>query len=208
MIQKTTSRQQQKDATRQLVFDAAKTLFAAKGFEKTTLREVAKQAGVAPGTIFTHFEDKVALLIEVLREEIEVLVTTTCQTFPCDANIHDQLMHIPKGLFPHYAKHRNLFHPLLKEAFFLDPKRAESLHLQFEGHRQSTEELIKNGKERGEIDPDADTHLASYCFFSHYIFLLIGLMSNPDQTVEQSLTQLSTMVDAMLEGFRPKEPCQ
>ena len=204
MLPKPTSRLQQKETTRQQIFDAAKSLFEEKGFEKTTLREIARVAGVAPGTIFTHFSDKVALLVSVLKEEVDILVESHCKTLPCEADLHTQLMHIPRALFPHYAEHRALFQPLLKEAFFLDPERGESLRQQFEIHRQATEQLFEAAKTRGEIAADADVCTASYCFFSHYIFQLIGLMSNPNQSAEEALTLLSQMVHAMLEGFRPK----
>ena len=199
-------RTQQKQATREQIFLAAKRLFVKKGFEKSTLREVAREAGVAPGTIFTHFQDKVDLLTAVLEEEVEALVAESCQSFPSDAPLIDQLMHIPQGLFPHYAKHRKLFHPLMKEAFFLDPKQGEKLFRQFEAHRQSMEQLFERAKEKGEIAADADTALASYCFFSHYVFLLIGLMSNPEQKVDETLNKLASMLEVMLDGFRPKEP--
>ncbi len=51
--------------TRTRILQAAQRLFAAKGFEGTTTRELAETAGVAEGTLFRHFANKKAILVEV-----------------------------------------------------------------------------------------------------------------------------------------------
>ncbi|MDP5015715.1 TetR/AcrR family transcriptional regulator [Anabaena sp. UHCC 0187] len=51
--------------TRTRILQAAQRLFAAKGFEGTTTRELAQTAGVAEGTLFRHFANKKAILVEV-----------------------------------------------------------------------------------------------------------------------------------------------
>ncbi|MEY3868741.1 MAG: hypothetical protein RLZZ338_2632 [Cyanobacteriota bacterium] len=51
--------------TKKRILDAAQKLFARKGYEGTTTRELAHEAGVAEGTIFRHFPNKKAILVEV-----------------------------------------------------------------------------------------------------------------------------------------------
>ena len=51
--------------TRTRILQAAQRLFAAKGFEGTTTRDLAQIAGVAEGTLFRHFANKKAILVEV-----------------------------------------------------------------------------------------------------------------------------------------------
>lgn len=53
-------------ARRNQILDAATTVFAAKGFHRATIRDVAKAAGVADGTIYNYFENKTALLLGLL----------------------------------------------------------------------------------------------------------------------------------------------
>jgi len=47
------------------ILQAAQRLFAAKGFEGTTTRDLAQTAGVAEGTLFRYFANKKAILVEV-----------------------------------------------------------------------------------------------------------------------------------------------
>ncbi len=51
--------------TRDRILQAAQRLFAAQGFDGTTTRDLAKAASVAEGTLFRHFPNKKAILVEV-----------------------------------------------------------------------------------------------------------------------------------------------
>jgi len=55
----------------QLILDAAITVFAEKGFHKTTTTEIAKQAGVAVGTIYNYFASKDEVLERIFALEAE-----------------------------------------------------------------------------------------------------------------------------------------
>ena len=56
---------QSEDSARDRIKKAAIKLFADRGFDGTTTRELAIAAGVAEGTLFRHFDNKKAILIEV-----------------------------------------------------------------------------------------------------------------------------------------------
>ncbi|MEM9483710.1 MAG: helix-turn-helix domain-containing protein, partial [Cyanobacteria bacterium P01_F01_bin.116] len=53
------------DDTQEKILEAAQRLFARRGYGGTTTRDLAQAAGVAEGTLFRHFENKKAILIEV-----------------------------------------------------------------------------------------------------------------------------------------------
>ncbi len=53
------------DNTRNRILQAALRLFARQGYEGTTTKDLAAAAQVAEGTIFRHFTNKKAILIEV-----------------------------------------------------------------------------------------------------------------------------------------------
>ncbi len=48
------------------ILDAATKVFATRGFHRTTIRDIAKAAGVADGTIYNYFANKTALLVGIL----------------------------------------------------------------------------------------------------------------------------------------------
>ena len=49
------------------ILDAATNVFAGRGFHRTTIRDVARAAGVADGTIYNYFENKTALLLGIMN---------------------------------------------------------------------------------------------------------------------------------------------
>lgn len=62
------------EGTRQRILQAAMRLFARKGYDGTTTKDLANQAKVAEGTLFRHFANKKAILIEVATNGwIEIL---------------------------------------------------------------------------------------------------------------------------------------
>src|SRR3954447_15305640 len=58
-------RQEQSRETRRRIVSAARDLFVAKGYGRTTMSEVARQAGVAVETVYAAFRNKPGLLREV-----------------------------------------------------------------------------------------------------------------------------------------------
>ncbi|MCB9555595.1 MAG: TetR/AcrR family transcriptional regulator [Deltaproteobacteria bacterium] len=61
-----TRRQRQKAETRRVLLDAARRCFCERGFDGTTIGDIARAADVAPGTIYVHFATKEALVDELL----------------------------------------------------------------------------------------------------------------------------------------------
>ncbi|HEY7091719.1 MAG TPA: helix-turn-helix domain-containing protein [Ktedonobacterales bacterium] len=53
-------------ARRTQILDAATRVFASKGFNRATIRDVAQDAGVADGTIYNYFANKTDLLFGLL----------------------------------------------------------------------------------------------------------------------------------------------
>lgn len=61
------ARRRSQESTRQRLLEAATTLFARQGAAHTRTADIARLAEVAVGTVYLHFQDKDALLKEVLR---------------------------------------------------------------------------------------------------------------------------------------------
>lgn len=62
-----TSRQRQAAARREQILKTALKLFAAQGFDATSTRQIAKEAGIAEGLIFHYFSTKASLLAAILE---------------------------------------------------------------------------------------------------------------------------------------------
>src|SRR5688572_32894420 len=58
--------------TDRAIRDAARRLFAGQGFEATSTREIAKEAGIAIGTLFNYYPTKEDLALDLIDEALEI----------------------------------------------------------------------------------------------------------------------------------------
>ena len=64
------------------IVESARKVFCASGFEKGSIEIIARDAGIAEGTIYRYFDSKRSLLDEVLRRHYSVLFDDVQQTLP------------------------------------------------------------------------------------------------------------------------------
>ncbi len=66
---------------RQQLLDIGRRLFAERGFEGTSIEEIAAQAGVSKPVVYEHFGGKEGLYAVVVDREVERLTTVTMTLF-------------------------------------------------------------------------------------------------------------------------------
>ncbi|QBD79340.1 TetR/AcrR family transcriptional regulator [Ktedonosporobacter rubrisoli] len=75
------------------ILDAAMRVFAQKGFNRTTNKDIAQEAGITPGLIYHYFANKEALLKELMAERSPARVLRTASP---------QLLEQPPAAFFHF----------------------------------------------------------------------------------------------------------
>ncbi len=72
----TTKRVQRPDGrkarTRKALLDAGARLFSEQGVNRTTVDEIAEEAGVSVGSLYVHFGSKDALLLQLIDQALEI----------------------------------------------------------------------------------------------------------------------------------------
>ena len=64
------------------IVESARKVFCSSGFEKGSIEFIAKEAGIAEGTIYRYFDSKQGVLDEVLRRHYSTLFDDIQQTLP------------------------------------------------------------------------------------------------------------------------------
>lgn len=65
-------REQLLEARRSQILDAAATVFAEKGYDRATTKEIASTAGISEGTIYNYFATKFELLVGIIGRIAEI----------------------------------------------------------------------------------------------------------------------------------------
>lgn len=63
------------DARRHQILTVAAQLFAERGYDGTSIRDLAKQVGLLPGSVYHHFPSKEELIVSVHQEGFRQLIT-------------------------------------------------------------------------------------------------------------------------------------
>jgi len=156
MVQKNSHRAPRKpraDArqNRERILEVAKEAFTRTG-ANTSLDDVAKQAGVGPGTLYRHFPSREELLLAVYRTEAEKLAAAE-QHFAMDLPPVEALRAWMLLFVDHIATKR-IIAPALN-ALLGDPKEIfEASHAQiWDAVRSLVKGAIKSGDIRDDLDP-------------------------------------------------------
>ncbi|RXE96052.1 TetR/AcrR family transcriptional regulator [Pseudoalteromonas sp. PS5] len=94
-----------REITYKKILESGWLLFQQKGFEETTTRQIAQQAGVATGTVFAHFPTKLEILKVAMYEQIEQLIAQA-QKSDTQHSASLKLRHYAKYLFAFYLDNR------------------------------------------------------------------------------------------------------
>ena len=69
--------QRKKDDRPQEILDAAIELFVAQGFSATKVSQIARKAGVTPGTLYVYYKNKEAILQEVVMKTLNPIFSAS-----------------------------------------------------------------------------------------------------------------------------------
>jgi len=70
--------QLQEDQVRESIIDAAERLFDRFGYRKTTVEEIAQEAGIGKGSVYLHFDSKEAIGLEWVKRLHTELTNAYC----------------------------------------------------------------------------------------------------------------------------------
>lgn len=103
-----------KQQTRETILSSAWQLFHQQSYAETTTRQIATAAGVATGTVFSHFPAKIDLLKAGVEKQINTVIREA-ETSDTARLPGERLLHYARYLFAYYIEHREFSMELLKE---------------------------------------------------------------------------------------------
>ncbi len=108
------------EETRERILDAALRLFRERGFEQTTMRDVAAEAGVATGAAYYYYRSKQDLVMAFYLRTDEESREAFTKAIASSKDLKKRLRGIIDAKFEQFAEHRSLLTTLLKTG--VDPR--------------------------------------------------------------------------------------
>jgi AcrR family transcriptional regulator len=162
-------RQAAKVRTRQKVLDAARGLFAERGYDAATIRDIAKGAGMSTGAVFANFQDKNELFEAVLTEDMANMLTDFRNGAGTDGQVRDRLAAALTAGYHRTLDHLPLMQAVIARSWF-QPTASDTR--QRELVRPLVEVVIgvlQDGIRAGEVHQDVDLMLLGRTIWDIYI---------------------------------------
>ncbi len=160
-----------KDEREQAFKQAALKVFSSKGYHKTTMAEIAMEAGFGKGTLYWYWSSKEELYFALVQESHDEFVRRVEEASNRDGNALEKLFWLAREVVDLHYRHREYTRLSWKmraeelEAF--SPEYVERLHRNSREIKNKLQEIISQGIEERLI-PQADPY--------YLACMLLGLM--------------------------------
>lgn len=186
-------------AARQAIESAALALFARKGFDAATTREICAKAGVTKPVLYYYFGCKVHLYEDLIVRSFEEVRDQLAKASRRGANTREKLVEMVAALFAHTRsspeRSRLAFHLM-----FAPP--AYNVGIDFNGRwkpvAKTVERVVEEGVAAGEIQGDAEKITAA--LLGAQTYYVINFLVSGKPRLDRALA--SNLVDLLSGGIQ------
>jgi AcrR family transcriptional regulator len=189
------------DETREKLVDAAASVFADRGYERATVAEIARAAGLSSGAIYAHYRSKAELLVDTVRARGAAEIgNLLADEVPSDLGA--MIVALGRRLESHAAASRLLLVEAMVAARRDDELAAVVGELLVERQR-SMAAVLRGGQEAGLVDPgvsaDVVARFVLMAGLGARLFLSLGLPALDED-------EWSPFVERLVATFRTEPP--
>lgn len=186
------------------IAQAAKTVFAERGYTRATLEDIAQRAGMSKATIYIYYKNKDDLFLHVVEELVNATTAATAQAATMPKAPLGKLARIVRDKMTFYEQERDFFRIYLNEKQGLevapkDPhKRAlRDMYLQ---EVQVLDRVLHEGMEAGVLRQMDSRRLAFFLREMISTVLVQRIQGKAKTSVDEDVEQL---LDLFLHGTSP-----
>lgn len=190
-------RERKKAETRQRILRAAARLFTDRGFESTTVDEIAERADVSRGTLFNYFAEKSALMAELGDGMADIFIANIDAVRQNDAPTVERLSALFVASASRLEERRDLSRAVLLETVArrssLDERRSHTVRL-----HDGIARLLEDGVARGDVRTDVPLSLLAEMLAGAYVEVLLTWLVDEGYPLGQRLEQLAVVFGSAL----------
>jgi AcrR family transcriptional regulator len=157
--------EERSEQRRAQILDAAYRVFSTKGYRDTTIADVAAELGMGHGTFYRYFTNKYDIFQQVLGTALMRVAKIIASEDASAANSVDeyraQVGRVGANLLALLDADPAIPRLLFYEAMGISPELDEHIQRSWELAGQVTEAYLVNGKQKGFLRADLDTHVVS-----------------------------------------------
>jgi TetR/AcrR family fatty acid metabolism transcriptional regulator len=188
--------------TKERIRRAAVHVFSREGFDRTSVKSIAEEAGVAVGTIYNHFRDKDDLLISIFEEEFDQRMTFLEELRRARLPVRDQVQRLLEDHFGRAREHKDLAELLLYERFHRGGRLQKRIVPLQREIVERIAEILRAGIDEGWIRPCHPKVVAQALFDLVQTMTACWVLSDPGEADEIFAAAPKELADLMWKGLR------
>ncbi len=139
------------DRRRGEVLSAAVKLIIEKGFNETSMREIAEAAGVGKSTLYDYFSSKDEILIAYVVDEVGHMTTVAKEIITEDLSIAEKFRRVLRRHLDYMLANKQMFLRVTFEAQRLSFESQQRIQVHRHAYQDMLCELVKEGIRKGEF---------------------------------------------------------
>jgi AcrR family transcriptional regulator len=146
----------EKQEARSRIFKVAARLFLKNGFHETSMRELARAAGMGKSTLYDYFPSKAELLLFFVEQEMDITHRAASEIAGQRIPAPVKLKHILQSLWAYLDENRAMASLTAREASRLGADETARMNRRRAEYRKILEGVIEQGIREGafrEVDP-------------------------------------------------------
>jgi len=147
------------------IIDAAVIVIADNGYHQAQVSKIAKQAGVADGTIYLYFKNKEDILISVFQEKMSLFVDNLQDIIKESSSASEMLFRMIEGHFKVLSEDHHLATVTQLELRQSNKDLRLKINSILKEYLKLLDEILKKGIEVGEFMQDIDIRLVRQVIF-------------------------------------------
>ncbi|MEA2987356.1 MAG: hypothetical protein QOG83_67 [Alphaproteobacteria bacterium] len=186
---------------RRRIREAALALFSAQGYEATTLRQIARRAGVALGTLSLYADDKRDLVLLIFNEMVPQVIDNAAGAAGKKAKLLDKLVAFFGAFYDNISRnvtlarihHQLNFYSTGRHTVEYNALRARVFAL--------VEDMVRQAQKTGEIGSREDPALIARSFFFCYSAAVRWWVASERPHRRSGLMDLRQMFQLQINGL-------
>ncbi|WP_318508109.1 TetR/AcrR family transcriptional regulator [Bacillus sp. T3] len=147
------------------IIDAAVIVIAENGYHQAQVSKIAKQAGVADGTIYLYFKNKDDILVSLFREKMGNFVENVQTKIAGFSTAAEKLLIMVEAHFDMLSNDHYLARVTQLELRQANIELRIKLNDVLKGYLKVVDQILAEGIENGEFEKSLDTRLARQMIF-------------------------------------------
>lgn len=148
-----------------VIIEAAVRVIADNGYHGSQVSKIAKEAGVAEGTIYLYFENKEDILISIFRNKLGEFISTAPARLNDIENSFEKIAYLIYLHFFRLQNNRKLAHVLQIELRQSDKSIRKGISEVVMEYYRIIENIVLEGIQKGYFRPDLDPKIARKVIF-------------------------------------------